>query len=280
MSRCIVKLLLEATMVRILISFLITLTSFIALAEAPPEVQEAIVSAEALDKACENHKYRPFREKKYNELSLNEYLNINDICPGYSMGSTLRAVQNMNKLEKQNLANMAKLSADEKAQNIKNRIVFLTSALVDTPLTLAESMMIILHLQNYVKEADKLKNKNLKNIVTEEVKKIQENKAKIYERTIRHDINLILAEYKNGEKGDPKEFEVFKKFVAELIPYNKELQKNLPCLSAQTCKMCGQYFEKKCTVKNRTSGEDLDLDWILNKFSEGTDSFFKKVNRF
>jgi hypothetical protein len=255
------------------------MTCFVAQAELPPEVQAAIVLAEASDKACENHKFRPFRENKILEVGLEDYLKLTEICQAYSMGSSLRAVQNINKLEKQNFQNLGKLSADEKAKNIESRVFFLTTALVSTPLTLAEALIIVLNLDKYAREADKLKNKSLKIIVNAEFKKIKDKKEKIYERTINQDINLMLAEYKNSDKGFPKDIENFKNFITELIPYSKELQKNLTCLSSRTCKICGKKFEKNCTAKFKSDNADLNLEAILDKLSEGTDNFFKSVNR-
>ena len=270
-------------MAKILISFLIITSTAFANTTFPKEVQTAIESADSYSKVCENNAFRPYRDKKLEELSREDYFKLKGICASYSMSSILRAVQNINKLEKENIENLSKLPLPEKIQNIENRVNFLTDAVLNTPMTFAESLIFLVALQSYTKAADETKDKKLKKFISVKSKKIKENKVKIFETTLQHDITLILAESRNTEGGDPKEVADFKDFVAKFAVYSNELKRNLSCLSTQKCKICGDKFEKKCTaavLKTENSDKEIGLGMIRDRYADATEHFFKRVNRF
>lgn len=268
-------------MAKFLISFLILVTANITKAEPSIEVQESIKAMEAYQKECEKHASRPIREKKIEELSREDYFKLKDICASYDMKSTLRAVNNISKLEKENLAKLANMPEVERNKNIESRVQFFTDAMLNTPLSWAENMISLVELFEYTRLANNSKNEELKNAVAANIKKIKDNKEKIYETTMKHDLSLVLAEYRYTKDGDPKEQEAFKSFISKFTPYTNEIKKNLSCLAQEKCKICGDKFLKKCETKKATSkAVEGDFEMFREKYEEATFNFFKRVNRF
>ena len=269
-------------MTQILISVLILITSTFVKAELPTEAKAAIEAAEAYNKACEKHGFRPYRDKKLEEVSREDYFNLKDICASYSMASTLRSVQNVNKLEKENIEKLATLSTPEKIKNIEGRVMFLTNAFLHTPLTFAEGLIYLVVLGRYSDEVNQLKDKGLQKYFSKQVAKIKNNKSQIYEKIVKHDLTIMLAESRNANVGDPKDIEEFNKFISKLAPYSNKIKNNLSCLSKQKCQICEDRFEKKCVAKAKNTEHKVDdsLNMILERYAEGTEAFFRRVNKF
>lgn len=263
-----------------LILIFVSTACFAAEADVPIEIQTAIETAEEYEKNCKLHEFHQFRENKVPDVELESYLKIKDICPAYNLASTLKTVQNINKLEKQNIAIVSKLPEAEKAKRIESRLAFLTGTIINKPLTLAENLMILVVLQNYIKESQALNNKALNELLSKQLETIKSNRVQIFQNTVKHDILMLLAEYKNFKDVEPKEAKGYKKFFTEFVVYSNELKKNLTCVSAQTCKICGNSFEIKCSKESKKLKTDSDIKLIQQRYAESVTNFFKRVNRF
>jgi hypothetical protein len=265
-------------MIQILMTVLVLTTSQPVHAEFPTEVQAAIQSVEANKKACADHGFRPYREKKLEEVSREDYFNLKSICTSYGLSSTLRAVQNINKLEKENLVNISNLTIAEQSKNIESRVEFLTTALLETPMTFAEALIFLVSLREYTLRADKIKNKDLIKNISALTKKLKSGKEKIYTRTLQHDIETIMSESSNTSGGDPKEIESFKKFVESFVGFSHELKKHQSCLAKQKCKICEGKVENKCSEKNKNLSIDENLKMVSDRYADATFYFFKRIN--
>ena len=199
---------------------------------------------------AEGLSFLQFIEKPSKEMKLEDYLKITEREPVNDLGHTLKSVRTIRSMEKLNIKSLESKSISDKIQNIKSRIEFLSKPMGVMKLTLGETLIYAVELEEYYELSAKLKNDELNNWVRKNKNEVIAKKQKIFEVMFNHDFEVLKSSYDemtainenpNPQKKDAENLtpDEIKKGLIELEKMKTVLNENQKCLFDSSCHYCG-----------------------------------------
>lgn len=223
-------------------------------------------------------------------VTLESYLKLTERQPINNLGDSLKSVRVIRSMEKLNLKNLKSKSNLEKVQNIKSRIDFLSKPMGTIRLSIAETLIHLVELQEYYNLSYELKNVELNNWVKENKVELVAKKQKILEMMLTHDFDLLRASYdemtainenpssKKGNTENLSPHEIQKR-IAELEKMKAVFKNNQDCLYSSSCYYCGLSVSSKPCAADTQGRVNKILPERFNEAILNFNSRFEKLTK-
>lgn len=208
------------------------------------------------------------------EVKLEDYLKVTERESLNSITDALRSTQLVRSMENLNKKDLESKSILEKTQNIKSRINLLSKTLLTVNLTIAETFIYVITLQDYFELGNKLETTELDKFAEKIKVELFAKKQAIFEKMLNHDFEIFKIHYgeiagmikKSGTKKEDKDYispEDVRNGLLELEKMKQVVSQNHKCLLDKSCHYCGlNVSHKSCKSDTKERLNELIVDRI------------------